>query len=191
MAGGPTDAGVDLTAAPLSLPVQPSGESIRLWLKIGCLGFGGPAGQIALMHRLVIDEKHWIDAEARFLHALNFCMLLPGPEAQQLATYLGWLDARPPRRAHRRHPVHRAGSVGDDGAQRLYVLYHQAPLVEGLFYGIRCAVVAIVVEALLRISRRALRRLIHAVIAAASFAAIFFSPCRFPWLSSPRGWQAD
>jgi chromate transporter, chromate ion transporter (CHR) family len=165
------------TVAP---PPHPSlAEATRLWLKIGCLGFGGPAGQIALMHRLVIDEKRWID-EPRFLHALNFCMLLPGPEAQQLATYLGWMM----------HGV-RGGLIAGTlfvlpGALVMfalsifYALYHQTALVDGLFYGIRCAVVAIVVEALLRISRRALRRPVHGVIAAASFAAIFFFAVPFP-----------
>ena len=72
------------------LPPRPSRKPCEVWFKIGCLGFGGPAGQIALMHRMLVDEKKWVD-EPRFLHALNFCMLLPGPEAQQLATYIGWL----------------------------------------------------------------------------------------------------
>ena len=93
------------------------GEALRTWLKLGLIGFGGPAGQIALMHRIVVDEKRWID-EPRFLHALNYCMLLPGPEAQQLAVYLGWLLHRSRGRSRRRHPVRAAWHAGDAGAQR-------------------------------------------------------------------------
>ena len=98
-------------------PQQPApsfAEAFKVWLKIGCLSFGGPAGQIALMHRIVVDEKKWLP-EARFLHALNFCMLLPGPEATELATYVGWLLARRARRACCRHPVRAAGRAGDAG----------------------------------------------------------------------------
>ena len=155
------------------------GEAFRVWLKIGCIGFGGPAGQIALMHRIVVDEKRWID-EARFLHALNFCMLLPGPEAQQLATYLGWM-------LHRLKGGLIAGTLFVlPGAavmmllSILFVLYRQVPLVDGIFYGIRCAVVALVVEALLRIGRRALVRPLHRIIAALSFLAIFVLAAPFP-----------
>lgn len=177
---GSADVSASQAAAAQPLPPRPSlGEASKLWLKIGCLGFGGPAGQIALMHRLVIDDKRWID-EPRFLHALNFCMLLPGPEAQQLATYLGWI-------MHGTRGGLIAGSLFIlPGALVMmalsifYALYHQTALVEGLFYGIRCAVVAIVIEALLRIGRRALKRPIHGVIAAASFAAIFFFAVPFP-----------
>lgn len=177
---GPADVSASQAAAAQPLPPCPSlGEASKLWLKIGCLGFGGPAGQIALMHRLVIDDKRWID-EPRFLHALNFCMLLPGPEAQQLATYLGWI-------MHGTRGGLIAGSLFIlPGALVMmalsifYALYHQTALVEGLFYGIRCAVVAIVIEALLRIGRRALKRPIHGMIAAASFAAIFFFAVPFP-----------
>src|SRR5512134_24827 len=120
-------------------PVPSLAEAFWVWLKIGCIGFGGPAGQIALMHRIVVDDKRWID-EARFLHALNFCMLLPGPEAQQLATYLGWL-------LHRLKGGLIAGTLFVlPGAavmmllSVLFVLYQRVPLVEGIFYGIRCAV---------------------------------------------------
>src|SRR5512132_3634579 len=125
-------------------------EASRTWLKIGLLSFGGPAGQIALMHRIVVDEKRWID-EPRFLHALNYCMLLPGPEAQQLAVYLGWL-------------LHRwrggliagvlfvlPGAIVMMTLSVLYVLYRDVPLIDGLFWGIRAAVLAIVVEAVSRI----------------------------------------
>ena len=131
-------------------------EATRVWFKIGCLGFGGPAGQIALMHRILVDEKKWID-EPRFLHALNFCMLLPGPEAQQLATYSGWLL----------HGV-RGGIVAGvlfvlPGAfvmlalSMIYALGQGVPLIDGALFGIKAAVLVIVVEALIRIGRRALK----------------------------------
>lgn len=166
-------------AAPSPPPHPSLAAATRVWLKIGLLGFGGPSGQIALMHRVLIDEKRWID-EPRFLHALNFCMLLPGPEAQQLATYLGWLL----------HGI-RGGLVAGTlfilpGAllimllSAFYALFADVSLVEGLFYGIRCAVVAIVLEALWRISRRALRQRIQGIIAALSFAAIFVLALPFP-----------
>src|SRR5436190_13247381 len=126
------------------------GEFFLVWLKIGCINFGGPAGQIAMMHRMMVDEKKWID-EPRFLHALNFCMLLPGPEAQKLATYVGWL-------------LHgtRGGLVAGflfvlPGAlvmlaiSLLYVLGQGIPVVDGALFGIKAAVLVIVVEALLRI----------------------------------------
>src|SRR5919107_232260 len=132
------------------------GEALRIWLKIGCLGFGGPAGQIALMHRVIVDEKKWVD-EARYLHALNFCMLLPGPEAQKLATYVGWLL----------HGVKGGLAAGIlfvlPGAlvmlavSLLYVLGQGIPAVEGALFGIKAAVLVIVVEALIRIGKRGLK----------------------------------
>ena len=159
------------TAHSVAHPTLP--DVFWTWLKIGMISFGGPAGQIALMHRIVVDEKRWID-EPRFLHALNYCMLLPGPEAQQLAVYLGWL-------------LHRwrgglvagilfvlPGAVVMMALGILYVRYHEIPLVEGLFWGIRAAVLAIVVEAVLRIGRRALRNRIMYTVAAFAFVGIFF-----------------
>lgn len=159
----------------------PFAEAWRLWLKVGCLGFGGPAGQIALMHRLVVDEKKWID-EPRYLHALNFCMLLPGPEAQQLATYVGWM-------------LHgtRGGLVAGilfvlPGAlvvlalSVLYAGYAQVPVVQAAFFGLKAAVLALVAEALWRIARRALKSSTHYAIAAAGFAAIYFFQVPFPWI---------
>ena len=124
---------------------QPSfGEAFMVWLKIGCINFGGPAAQIALMHRVVVDEKQWVD-DARFLHALNFCMLLPGPEATKLATYLGWLV----------HGV-RGGLVAGIlfvlpgafvmlGLSLLYALGRGVPLIDGALFGIKAAVLVIVV----------------------------------------------
>ena len=131
-------------------------EAFRTWLKIGLLSFGGPAGQIALMHRIVVDEKRWID-EPRFLHALNYCMLLPGPEAQQLAVYLGWLLHRTIGGLIAGILFVLPGAMVMLALSILYVLYREVPLIEGLFWGIRAAVLAIVVEAVLRIGRRALR----------------------------------
>ncbi|MET0277732.1 MAG: chromate efflux transporter [Pseudorhodoplanes sp.] len=154
-------------------------EATRTWFKIGCLGFGGPAGQIALMHRVLVDEKKWVD-EPRFLHALNFCMLLPGPEAQQLATYIGWLL----------HGV-RGGIVAGVlfvlpgafvmlGLSLIYALGQGLPLVDGALYGIKAAVLVIVVEALIRIGRRALKSWLLVAIAAAAFIGIFFLALPFP-----------
>jgi chromate transporter len=142
-------------------------EALALWAKLGVLSFGGPAGQIALMHRLLVDERRWI-APGPFLHALNFCMLLPGPEAMQLATYVGW-------RLH--------GTAGGLAAGLLFVLpgavvvlalsiayalYGQVPLVEAAFLGIKAAVLVIVIEALVRVARRALRGPYDIAIAAAA-----------------------
>jgi chromate transporter len=154
-------------------------QALAVWAKIGVLSFGGPAGQIALMHRTLVDEQRWI-AEDRFLHALNFCMLLPGPEAMQLATYVGW-------RLH--------GTLGGLAAGLLFVLpgalvvlalsiayalFGHVPLVEAAFVGIKAAVLVIVIEALLRVARRALRRPHDWMIAAAAFVAIFFFAVPFP-----------
>jgi chromate transporter len=154
-------------------------EALAVWARIGVLSFGGPAGQIALMHRMLVDERRWI-AEDRFLHALNFCMLLPGPEAMQLATYIGW-------RLH--------GTLGGLVAGLLFVLpgaivvlalsiayafFGQVPIIEAAFVGIKAAVLVIVVEALLRVARRALRGPYDALIAAAAFVGIFFFAVPFP-----------
>jgi chromate transporter len=131
-------------------------EALRVWLKIGLLSFGGPAGQIALLHREVVDERRWV-SDARFLHALNFCTLLPGPEAQQLATYLGWLL----------HGVRGGIAAGALfvlpgmavmlGLSVLYATLGEVPAVAALFFGLKCAVLVLVVEALLRVARRALK----------------------------------
>src|SRR6476660_9822076 len=155
------------------------GEAFLVWLKIGCINFGGPAGQIALMHRVVVDERKWID-EPRFLHALNFCMLLPGPEAQKLATYLGWLL----------HGVRGGLSAGILfvlpgalvmlGLSLLYALGRGIPLVDGALCGIKAAVLVIVIEALFRIGKRALKSSILLGLAAAAFIGIFFLMLPFP-----------
>ena len=161
------------------MPPVSFAEASRIWLKVGLISFGGPAGQIALMHRILVDERGWLK-ERQFLTALNYCMLLPGPEAQQLATYAGWLM----------HGI-RGGLVAGTlfvlpGAlvllvlSAIYALYGETGLVAGLFYGVKAAVLAIVVEALLRIARRILKAPPLFAIAAAAFILIFFFAVPFP-----------
>ena len=173
-------------ATPLHMdtPIQPPPsvsfwQALAFWLKLGFVSFGGPAGQIALMHTELVERRRWI-SEKRFLHALNYCMVLPGPEAQQLATYIGWL-------------MHRTwGGVVAGGLIVLpslfmliglswaYVAYGHTTLVAGLFYGIKPAVTALVVQAVHRIGTRALKNKALWAIAAAAFAAIFFVQVPFP-----------
>ena len=170
------------TAAPLEGAATPPPtfmEALAVWTQIGLLSFGGPAGQIALLHRMLVDERKWID-ERSFLQALNFCMLLPGPEAMQLATYVGW-------RMH--------GTIGGLAAGLLFVLpgalvilllaalyamFGTLPLAAALLVGIKAAVLAIVVEALVRIARRGLTATDHRWLAALAFIAIFFFAVPFP-----------
>jgi chromate transporter len=157
----------------------PFGEALRVWLKIGCLGFGGPAGQIALMHRVLVDERKWVD-EARYLHALNFCMLLPGPEAQKLATYVGWLlhGTRGGLAAGILFVL--PGALVMLGVSLLYVLGRGIPVVDGALFGIKAAVLVIVVEALIRIGRRSLKSGLLIGLAGAAFVGIFFFDAPFP-----------
>ena len=155
------------------------GEAFRFWLKLGFISFGGPAGQIAIMHRELVERRRWI-SERRFLHALNYCMLLPGPEAQQLATYVGWLL----------HRV-RGGLVAGGlfvlpsilvllALSYVYAAHGAVPAVAGVLYGFRPVVVAIVGAAALKIGRRAIRRRAHLAFSAAAFAAIYFFAVPFP-----------
>jgi len=161
------------------VPYPSLNESTRTWVRVALLSFGGPAGQIAVMHRILVEEKRWI-SEQRFLHALNYCMLLPGPEAQQLATYVGWL-------------MH--GTVGGLIAGGLfilpgiicimalsyvYALWGQVPFVTALLFGLKAAVLAIVVEAVIRIGKRALKSHALIALAAAAFVGIFFFAIPFP-----------
>ena len=161
-----------------ALPV-PFKEALRVWLKIGLLGFGGPAGQIALMHRIIVDEKKWVDEE-RYLHALNFCMLLPGPEAQKLATYAGWLlhGTRGGLAAGILFVL--PGALVMLAMSLIYVLGQGVPAVEGALFGIKAAVLVIVVEALIRIGRRSLKSALLVGIAALAFVGIFFFDLPFP-----------
>jgi chromate transporter len=154
-------------------------EAFKVWLKIGCINFGGPAGQIALMHRIVVDDKKWVE-DARFLHALNFCMLLPGPEAQKLATYLGWLlhGARGGLAAGNLFVL--PGAFVMLGLSLLYALGRGVPLIDGILFGIKAAVLVIVVEALIRIGKRALKTALLLSLAAAAFVGIFFLALPFP-----------
>src|SRR5258708_25048781 len=155
------------------------GEAFKTWLKIGCINFGGPAGQIALMHRITVDEKKWVE-EQRFLHALNFCMLLPGPEAQKLATYLGWLlnGVRGGLTAGILFVL--PGAFVMLGLSLLYALGRGVPLIDGALFGIKAAVLVIVVEALIRIGKRALKTSVLRGIAAAALVGIFFFALPFP-----------
>lgn len=171
-------------AAPPLVPdpprVYPSlGEAARVWARIAALSFGGPAGQIAVMHRILVEERRWL-GDGRFLHALNFCMLLPGPEAQQLATYIGWLM----------HGVRGAlvagllfilpGVVALMALSWVYAVWGDVGLVAGLFFGLKAAVLAIVLQAVVRLGGRALRSRAMLAVAAAAFVAIFAFGAPFP-----------
>ncbi len=148
-------------------------------MRIGLLSFGGPAGQIALMHREVVEQRRWI-SERRFLQALNFCVLLPGPEAQQLATYLGWLmhGVRGGLLAGGLFVV--PGAIVMLVLSAVYATLGDVPLVGALFFGLKCAVLVLVIEALLRIGRRALRGRAAWALAAAAFVALFVFGVPFP-----------
>jgi chromate transporter len=177
-----------------AIPIR---TAARIWWRIALLSFGGPAGQIAVMHRILVEEQRWID-EARFLHALNFCMLLPGPEAQQLAIYIGWL-------------LHRAkggliagilfvvpGAVAIMVLSILYVLFGTVGPVAGFFFGLKAAVLAIVFDAVRRIGGRALKSSAQRIVAVAAFVALFVFKVPFPaivliaglagWLAAKRGY---
>ena len=127
-------------------------EATRVWAKIGWLGFGGPAGQIALMHRELVEKRRWISDE-RFLHALNYCMLLPGPEAQQLATYIGWLLHRTAGGLMAGGLFILPGIIAIMALSYVYAAFGNVPLVAALFFGLKAAVLAIVLEAVFRIGK--------------------------------------
>jgi chromate transporter len=183
------------SAVPHSIPF---GAAVRTWVRIAALSFGGPAGQIAMMHRILVDEKRWI-GEARFLHALNYCMLLPGPEAQQLAIYIGWLLHRTRGGLVAGIFFVLPGFVSILALSFIYVLFGQTPAVAGLLYGLKAAVLAIVLQAVVRIGSRSLRTPTMLAIAAAAFLAIFLFNIPFPlivlsagligWLAGRRGWS--
>ncbi|MBW3545229.1 MAG: chromate efflux transporter, partial [Bacteroidetes bacterium] len=154
-------------------------EAVRVWIKVALYSFGGPAGQIAVMHKFLVEEKKWI-SENRFLHALNYCMLLPGPEAQQLATYIGWL-------LHKRKGGLVAGSlfvlpgfIAILILSLLYAGYNDTSFVQALFYGINPAVMAIVVQAVFKIGKRALKNRVMIGLSVLAFIAIFFFNIPFP-----------
>jgi len=172
--GRAADPGDRPAAASVSLA-----EATRTWAKIGLLSFGGPAGQIALMHRILVDEKRWI-SETRFLHALNFCMLLPGPEAQQLATYMGWLLHRVRGGLIAGTLFILPGFVTILALSYLYVTVGEVAAVQGLFVGMKAAVIAIVLHALVRIGSRSLKSTASAAVSLAAFAAMFLWQVPFP-----------
>jgi chromate transporter len=154
-------------------------EAFRFWLKLGFISFGGPTGQIAIMHTELVEKRRWIDS-ARFLHALNFCMLLPGPEAQQLAIYIGWLW-------HRTWGGIVAGALFVIPSifilwalSYIYVAYGHVPSIAAVFYGLKPAVLAIVAAAVLRIGSKALKNAVMWAIAAFAFTAIYFFHAPFP-----------
>ncbi|NJN52996.1 MAG: chromate transporter, partial [Gammaproteobacteria bacterium] len=154
-------------------------EALVVWLRVAALSFGGPAGQIAVMHRILVDEKKWI-SESRFLHALNYCMLLPGPEAQQLATYIGWLLHRTAGGLVAGTLFVLPGFISILVLSLLYAGFQDLTLVQAIFFGIKAAVLAVVIEAVLRIGKRALQNHFMYLIAAAAFVAIFFFDLPFP-----------
>jgi len=157
------------------------GEAFKYWLKLGFISFGGPAGQIAMMHQELVEKRHWI-SEHRYLHALNYCMLLPGPEATQLAIYIAWLM----------HGVRGAVVAGVlfflpaffllSLLAGIYLAFGDVPLVQGIFYGIKPAVVAVVLFAAWRIGSRALKNEVLWAMAALAFIGIFFFHIGFPWI---------
>ena len=155
------------------------GEAFRVWLRVALLSFGGPAGQIAVMHRILVEEKNWI-SESRFLHALNYCMLLPGPEAQQLATYIGWLLHRTAGGIMAGGLFILPGVIAIMGLSYIYAAFGKVGFVEALFFGLKAAVLAIVIQAVVRIGKRALRNRIMIALAASAFIAIFFFSVPFP-----------
>ena len=154
-------------------------DAVRVWIRIAALSFGGPAGQIAVMHRILVEEKRWI-GETRFLHALNYCTLLPGPEAQQLATYIGWLLHKTKGGLVAGTLFVLPGVVSIMALSWLYAGLGNVGVVQALFFGLKAAVLAIVLEAVIRVGRRALKNGVMVAIAAAAFIAIFVAGVPFP-----------
>ena len=157
----------------------PFGDALKVWVRVAALSFGGPAGQIAVMHRILVDEKRWI-GEHRFLHALNYCMLLPGPEAQQLAVYIGWL-------LHKTKGGLAAGAIfvlpgflSILALSYIYVAFGNVTAIEGLFFGLKAGVLAVVLQAVIRIGSRALKNPVMIAIAVIGFIAIFLFRLPFP-----------
>ena len=154
-------------------------EAFRTWLRVAALSFGGPAGQIAVMHRILVEEKRWV-SEERFLHALNYCMLLPGPEAQQLATYIGWLMHRTLGGIIAGGLFVIPGIIAIMALSYVYAAWGNVPIVVALFFGLKAAVLAIVLEAVFRIGKRALKNRVMIALAAIAFIGIFFFDVPFP-----------
>lgn len=164
----------------------PFKAALGVWLRIAALSFGGPAGQIAVMHRILVEEKRWI-GETRFLHALNYCMLLPGPEAQQLATYIGWLLHRTKGGLAAGLLFVAPGAAAIMALSLIYAAYGKLDSVQALFFGLKAAVLAIVLEAVVRVGKRALRNGTMVALAVAAFVAIFFFAVPFPLIVAAAG----
>jgi chromate transporter len=154
-------------------------EAFSVWLRVALLSFGGPAGQIAVMHRILVDEKRWV-SESRFLHALNYCMLLPGPEAQQLATYIGWLMHRTAGGLMAGGLFILPGIICIMALSWIYAEFGNVGVVAALFFGLKAAVLAIVLQAVVRVGSRALKNNLMRWLAAVAFLAIFFVDVPFP-----------
>jgi chromate transporter len=170
----------DLALASRERPDHPTfAEAVRVWARVAALSFGGPAGQIAVMHRILVEEKRWI-GEGRFLHALNYCMLLPGPEAQQLAVYIGWLLHRTKGGLVAGTLFVLPGVLAIMALSLIYAAFGRVGIVQALFFGLKAAVLAIVLEAVVRIGKRALKNRFMVGIAALAFIAIFFLGVPFP-----------
>ena len=157
----------------------PFGEAMKVWARVAALSFGGPAGQIAVMHRIIVEEKKWI-GEQRFLQALNYCTLLPGPEAQQLAIYIGWLMHKTRGGLFAGTLFVLPGLLAIMALSWIYVLLGKVTIVQGLFFGLKAAVLVIVVEAVLRVGKRALKNNTMRGLAAAAFLALFLYDVPFP-----------
>ncbi len=165
--------------SPADQDIVPLREALKVWTRVAALSFGGPAGQIAVMHRIVVDEKKWV-GEHRFLHALNYCMLLPGPEAHQLAIYIGWLLNRTLGGMIAGILFVLPGFLAILALSYVYVLFGNLTFIEGMFFGLKCAVLAVVVQAVFRIGGRALKSRTMVALASAAFVAIFFLHVPFP-----------
>jgi chromate transporter len=157
----------------------PFGEAVRVWVRVAALSFGGPAGQIAVMHRILVEEKRWI-GETRFLHALNYCMLLPGPEAHELAIYIGWLLHRVKGGIVAGVLFVLPGLFALSALSVIYSVFGNIGVVQALFFGLKAAVLAVVLEALVRVGKRALKSPGLVAVAAAAFVGIFFFAVPFP-----------
>src|SRR6202045_2973113 len=161
-----TDLTANGTTRPLPAHGVSFGEALRVWLRVAALSFGGPAGQIAVMHRIIVDEKKWV-GERRFLHALSYCMLLPGPEAHQLAIYIGWLMHRWPGAIVAGGLFVAPGIISIMALSYIYAAFGSVPAVTAFFFGLKAAVLAIVLQAVHRVGSRALKSRAMLVLAAA------------------------
>ena len=165
----------------IETPSIPLAEAVKVWARVAALSFGGPAGQIAVMHRIVVEERRWI-GERRFLHALNYCMLLPGPEAQQLAIYIGWLMNRTIGGLIAGALFVFPGFLAIMVLSVLYALYGGVGPVSALFFGLKSAVLVVVIQAVVRVGGRALRNRAQIAIAAAAFIGLFLLHIPFPFI---------